>query len=159
MPLQNINNLQLNAKTACENHFKKLVNAPLEVIPDVHELAWDPVLRRQVFRQTFRVWRDFDKVSATLAENGQVRELKVHSRFESKDSLKDAPPVAHDEALRLSEMTGLLGDTAFVDTVAPRQDGMVDVKLIQVEHALPEELTVTINPRTRQVAGYQITKP
>lgn len=160
MPPLNTNNrqfsLQQKALEFCEEHMNNIIEAKLEIRPGTAETIWEPSFRRQIFSQCFDVWRDFDKVKATVSEDGRVQELVILGRFVQSHELTNIPLLTEDEVLGISETTGLLGDTAMVDTLFRDGSGMTIANILQVEHDLPASITLTINPKTRQVAAYRV---
>lgn len=157
--MKNPEELQKSAHKHSRQHMKGLVNAKLEVLPGSSQCEWDPVLRRQIQRSLFHVWRDIDTIQASLAPNGSILELTIPSRFISKDNLTDAPPLKDEEILDVIATTGLTGDTTNILNTHVDSQHMTRVDIIQAEDGLPSAITFTINPASRQVAAFSVTKP
>ena len=157
MPLKPESNLRHKALDHCQQHIKSMLDAKIEIVPDTSELDWDSNLQRHIFQQGFQVWRDFDTVQAVVTPDGQVKELRIAGRFAGANDLVGVPELTSDEALKICETTGLLGDTAMIKAISRNKAGMCITQIIQVEHALPNAMTIMINPLTKQVAAYRIT--
>lgn len=150
---------QLNerAKTQCTNAMQLLLDAPTFLTEEDESSEWSPILRRNIFEQTFVVWHACNAIECRVDAEGRVVSFLDRKRSEP-ETPPELTPLKREEVLQIAATSGWVGPDAEVDHMIPGLKNMLTAVITQEQPGMPSSIAFTINPAARHVAAFSVIK-